>query len=127
MNLENMTWRQAVKRWNSGDTVWSAELGGIGPGYEQAIQILLWTILARWPETLNLSSDSTIKKYPDDYTRHVHQVVAEIDDKCGGLTGAQVDAAKSTAYQFMVYGYSEMMAKLEDDRKILVSKDWPTS
>lgn len=34
-----------LKRWDAGQTVWSIEMGGLGPGYEQAIQIAAAEIL----------------------------------------------------------------------------------
>lgn len=119
----NITWKEAAKNWTEGTTVWSAELGGIGPGYEQAIQVLLWEIIARW-KGADLKVDKNVKTYPKDYDDHVENVISDLD-KEHGFSGAQVGAAKATAFQFMAYGYENMMSKLPDDRWILVSKSFP--
>lgn len=121
MMLSNKTWEEAVKDWRAGKTVWSASLGGLGPGYEQAIQVLLWEILARWTGAPPASEDN---KYPEAYNKHVEQVIADLDRF--GFSGAQVGAAKATAYQFMAYGYEHMMDKLPDDRWIQVSRNFPS-
>lgn len=122
-----MTWQECVKQWDKGEAVWSAELGGIGPGYEQTIQILLWEIMSRWgdrplPKPLMTPEGA---RFPDAWEKHVDQVVRALDKDCLGFSGAQVGAAKGTAWQFMTHGYAEMMGKLEQDRHILVSKNWP--
>ena len=122
--IEIDTWQEAAKQWSEGGIVWSAELGGggLGPGYEQAIQILLFEILARWPQDQVLAPAHS--EYPVAYTKHVEAVIGEINASCGGFSDAQVGAAKATAYQFMRYGYRYMMEKLEKDRWIQVCKAW---
>lgn len=116
-------WQREAAKWSKGEIVWSAELGGMGPGYEQAIQCLLWEILVRWkgdaPEVVKGA-----KEYPPAYSVFVDTVVSGLKDF--GFSGAQVGAAKATAFQFMVYGYDHMMAKLPEDRKIMVSRDFPS-
>lgn len=122
--MSKPSWKIEAEKWARGELIWSAELGGIGPGYEQAIQILLWEILARWPHE-TLARNPEAKEYPKEYSEHVEKVVHELDQSCGGFSGAQVSSAQAAAFQFLVYGYNEMMGKLEKDRKILVSKKWP--
>ena len=34
------TAREQVERWDAGQSIWTLEMGGMGPGYEQAIQVL---------------------------------------------------------------------------------------
>jgi hypothetical protein len=112
---------EAIKNWKDGKTVWSAELGGIGPGYEQAIQVLLWEIVSRWDQGEVKDNE---KSYPENYNKHVDGVTNELD-KIFGFSGAQVGVAKATAYQFLKYGYSEMMNKLPDERWIQVDRHIP--
>lgn len=117
-------WKEAAKKWDRDGSVWSASLGGIGPGYEQAIQILLWEILLRWDETRN-PMEKKRNEYTDEYNKHVDTIVHELNDSVLGFSGAQVSAAKGTAFQFIKFGYQHMMAKLPCEREILVSKDFP--
>lgn len=115
---EQKTWQEVARDWRDGQVVWTAELGGMGPGYEQAIQVLLFEIMARWgdrpvPQPIN-------NKYPEEFIKHVDDVTKNLD-KEWGFSGAQVGVAQSTAYSFMHNGYAEMMEKLPEDRKIMVS------
>ena len=111
------TIEEVIEAWKKGDTIWTAELGGMGPGYEQAIQILLFEICC----------DMYGKPLPEkDLTGWGEETVKRLDGACYGFSGAQVRAAKITAYQFLKYGYKEMMDKLPEDRKIMVSRECPS-
>lgn len=114
---------QAIKDWKAGAPVWTAELGGIGPGYEQAIQALLWEFLSRWQHG-KIEMPDGLTSYPSKFSEEFDAVASELD-KDMGFSGAQVGAAKSTAFQFLAYGYEHMMAKLPDDRWIQVSRNFP--
>ena len=111
------TLREAVEDWKTGETVWTAELGGLGPGYEQAIQILLWELCA----------DHLDEPLPpnDMYGDWGKETISRLDEACLGFSGAQVGAAKSTAWKFLKYGYKEMMDKLDKERHIQASKGFP--
>lgn len=126
-NTPKLSWKDVSRKWDAGETVWSAELGGLGPGYEQAIQILLFEILHlcanREPFPLSVGD-----KFSEEYDSVVVEAMNRLEGKMHltGFTGAQVGAAKMTAYQFMSFGYEEMMSKIPDpDRRILVNKDFP--
>lgn len=119
---DKMTWQEVAQKWRKGEIVWSAELGGLGPSYEQCIQILLFEILSEWPDSAPPVAKNG--EYPEDFSAHVERVVTKHDKKLG-FSGAQVGAAKETAYQFMVYGYDEMMSKLPVERRIQVQKWFP--
>ncbi len=107
---------EIVEKWNKGEIVWSVSLGGIGPSYEQAIQELLFGIISSWGDKeLPEPKDD---KYPEEYNKHVDEIVHKL--KGLGFSGAQVSAAKSAAWQFMKYGYYEMMNKAQEDRLIQV-------
>ena len=41
------TVKDLLDTWDSGSTIWSVEMGGIGPGYEQAIQVLMVELCRR--------------------------------------------------------------------------------
>lgn len=114
---------QAVAAWKAGDIVWSAELGGLGPGYEQAIQVLLWEFMAAWGNR-NLPEPEG-ENYPPEFVKAFDEVVHELSPTCGGFSGAQAGAAKGTAWNFLKYGYRHMMEKLPKDRHIMVSRRFP--
>lgn len=115
---------EAIANWKTGNIpVWSASLGGLGPSYEQCIQVLLWETLARWNSELPPVEEG--KKYPEVFEQHFKKVVDELDVKFQ-FSGAQVGAAKVVAFQFLAYGYGTMMAKLPDDRWIQVMRDFPS-
>lgn len=107
-----------TKKWRAGDVIWSAELGGMGPGYEQAIQVLLWELCSRWEGEM---PPSTAKEYPKEFSDFTDIVARDLRD--WGFSGAQVGQAKATAYQFLTIGYADMMNKLPEDRRIMVSDD----
>jgi len=121
MEQEIKTWETEAKNWSEGKTIFSAELGGLGPGYEQVIQILLWEILVRWNDPVSKLTKG--KKYSEYYSDFVNRVIKDVDY---GYSVSQINAAKSTAYKFMVYGYKEMMDTISDDRHIQVSKNFPS-
>lgn len=108
---------EAVKKWKAGEIVWSAELGGLGPSYEQAIQVLLWEICSEWEGPMLKAAGG---KYPEGYSEFVDKIVSKFD-KEWRFSGAQVGAAKQTAFQFLLYGYAQMMNKLPEARHIQVS------
>jgi hypothetical protein len=121
---ENLNFKEAAKRWTNGQSVWSVEMGGIGPGYEQCIQTIIFEALSKWPkETFDLDVDG--KTYPTAFNEWFEPIVSDLD-KSFGFSGAQVGAAKTVVWQFLKYGYAEMMAKAPKDRKILVSRKFPS-
>jgi hypothetical protein len=61
------------------------------------------------------------ENYPIEYEEFSEKIIGELD-KQYRFSGSQVGAAKGTAYQFIKFGYSEMMNKLESDRHLLISK-----
>lgn len=115
---------EAVRKWRSGEIVSTIELGGISPGYEQSIQILLFEICARW-EGPQLTWEEQTKIYPANYTAHVDAVVKLLDPKLG-FSGAQVGAAKATAFQFLCFGFDHMMAQVPSDRRIQTQRHFPS-
>lgn len=127
-NMENITWKEAAKKWVDGSTLWSVSLGGIGPGYEQAIQILVWETIARWGNREFDAVRDAGKCYPVNYSNHFESVVPALEKDCGGFSGMQVGAAKSFAYRIMKNGYAEELGRPDyqkDNRLIQVSKNYP--
>ena len=50
------TVKEALVQWDNGGTLWTVEMGGLGPGYEQAIQI----------GTIELCRLMVDKEFPED-------------------------------------------------------------
>ena len=122
------TIEEAVERWRRGDPVWSVEMGGLGPGYEQAIQIGVFETAGEFldPKKRKLLD----KKEKADGEDGIHEVMDEtlthVSKRCKlGLSGAQAGAIKSMVYKFLKHGYEEMLLKAPQDRLIQVSRDFP--
>jgi hypothetical protein len=117
---------EQVSQWDAGKSIWSLEMGGLGPGYEQAIQIL----------AIEITRDNLGKPLPEtesDQRSFGDATVTRIDAKdangkpsCGGFSGAQVGAAKWLAYKWLSIGPAKLLEDPNaDDRRIQVSQFWP--
>jgi hypothetical protein len=116
-----------LARWDSGRGVWSVEMGGLGPGYEQAIQITTAEVLrhllaagydaAEWSNTDRWQQD---RKQIETYG------FANAQIKRMGLSGAQWGAALSLATCLYRRGPRVALAdEAVKDRLIQVSKHFP--
>ena len=116
------SWQDAVQTWSKGGILASVELGGIGPGYEQAIQILVFEILGSWS---GKGPVVTGGNYSPEYQAHF-QTTAKRLNKVYEFSGAQCGAAKSLAASFINHGYRETLDEAGPDRLIMVSGKFPT-
>lgn len=126
MTYQNMDSEAAVKAWDAGEIVWSVEMGGMGPGYEQCIQICIFECL-RWlvenePDTK--SWDVGEGTWPE--TRDaLYKLTGEVGtERKLGLSGAQGGAALSAATMFYQQGYAKALEKAGSDRRIQVDSKW---
>lgn len=103
--MRALTAHDALAAWDRGDVVWTVEMGGVGPGYEQALQILVWEIIR-------------------DGGKH-EAAVMRAGPGVGGFSGAQVGAARTLAGAFLERGYAQALAEVPQDRWIMVSRSWP--
>lgn len=114
-----------LNRWDSGDSVWSIEMGGLGPGYEQCIHITAAEILR---VMLDKQYDtSTWDKYWKEISNEIENTVLKVPrvEKLG-LSGAQWGAAMNLAT--MLYMHGPIKALTDErikDRLIQVSKFFP--
>lgn len=117
--------KELLARWDEGESIWSLTMGGIGPGYEQAIQILAVELTR---EAL-LSWYHSPKPTEAEVWAKVEPVVRRIDPLCGGFSGAQVGAARKLSWWWLSKGpawvQQEAKRRGEDDRCILVSRTFP--
>ena len=115
--------------WDRGEAVWSVEMGGLGPGYEQVIQILAAECLRfllsdeakdlRWVE----EEDRIAANQAADEHMMDHEAASAL-----GPSGAQMGAAKNLAAQLFFNGPAKALShpSLDKDRLIRVQKDFPS-
>lgn len=94
-----MTTQEMLEAWDRGDIVWSMNMGGMGPGYDQAIQVLAVEIVR--DNIDNPPTKENWDEWGDDSCSRI--------DKDHGFSGAQFGAAKWLASCFIREGYQEAM------------------
>lgn len=116
-----------LERWDAGKTVWSIEMGGLGPGYEQAIQMtaaeLLRFVIEKGYNREALADGETWAIIRDEIQNasFVNPVVDNL-----GLSGAQFGAAMNVAINIYRHGPRFVMNdERVKDRHIQVSKNFP--
>lgn len=124
--LFGATAQEWVDRWDAGRSVWSVEMGGLGPGYEQCIQTMAVEML-RWM----LTSGEPVPEPHED--RKAFEIYGAMMDKDLGWlmeqmgpSGAQWGAARNIASVIYRHGPAKALRMVEDDRHIQVSRDFPS-
>lgn len=121
-NTKPETAAEALEQWDSGRTVWTVEMGGLGPGYEQAIHVTVMEIIRAlkdrpFPEQDDKESFDEVLDLADIAIRDSNEPMTD------GLTGAQAGAAKNLAFVTLRHGWAATMEREEvKDRLIQVSK-----
>lgn len=117
---------EQLERWDAGEIIWTLEMGGLGPGYEQAIQILAIEIV-RDEIGKELPPPSTpLHGWADATAARIDRKLPDGRYSCGGFSGAQVGAAKWLAYQWLHIGPAALLEKTFDKmRSIRVDRFWP--
>lgn len=110
--------KEMIDQWDRGESIWSIEMGGVGPGYEQAIQVAMVEIVRAMLDiqpTSDQENDWAILRAKSA------DVIDELDEKWG-YSGAQVGAARNIAFKFWRHG-PQVVLKDEQvqDRKIQVN------
>lgn len=112
--------------WDAGKPVWSVEMGRLGPGYEQAIQVLAVEML-RWlaekKPVLPEMDESAHTELAETMDAHFHgrPAIAAI-----GYSSAQWGAARNIASCFWAQGPEKALQSAPVDRHIQVSRAWPS-
>lgn len=125
MNFHPITAADALDRWDEGKTVFTIEMGGLGPGYEQAIQVLVFEIVRDYLGKEQTFPPEDSPEFADFSSKFGDETVHRINKKMGGFSGAQVGAAKQIAYRGLVMGWEAMIKSIPQDRLIQVSKSFP--
>jgi hypothetical protein len=124
------TAQEWLDRWDREESVWSIEMGGLGPGYEQAIQITTAELIRI---ILDAGYDCNKWANPDDPTdwnrdrEKIQDAAFENETlKPLGLSGAQYGAALFLAAKLCIYGPKKLMTDPKiKSRKIQVSRRFP--
>lgn len=117
---DNLTCKDAVKYWDAKQTIPSVEMGGIGPSYEQCIQIGTIEVVRYWLDKLD-KDISNWKRFSEVTEK---QVLHKINDNLGGLSGAQAGAIMNLSFKYLTDGWSKTLHD-NKDRMIMISKFWP--
>lgn len=127
---------EALAAWDRGDEVETVEMGGMGAGYEMAIQCVVFELLR------GIEADPDLKKaivetpkgerfdpsVTDKLDALTHAADAKDPDtgkyKLGGLSGAQAGAAQNLAITLVARGFDAARTEVPD-RLIFVRKQDP--
>lgn len=114
--------RDLLARWDEGRNIFTISMGGLGPGYEQAIRCICMEIIRDKIDKPFPTTNDELKTWGDD-------TLSRLDDNLRGCTGAMWSAARSLAYNFLKLnpvGAIEVYEKAgKSDRIIQASKNWP--
>jgi hypothetical protein len=92
MNVDEL-----IEAWDRGETITTLTMGGLGPGYEQAIQIAA-VEFARATEGLDGTPNS--EEASQAFRARCDLALKNHDEKLGGITGAMFEAASWLAWQW---------------------------
>lgn len=111
----------ALERWDKGESVFSVEMGGLGPGHEMAIQGLAFELM----RAMNGFADWEDDKKKRELIESLDPIISECNKKpWGGFSGAQVGVAKVLAARVCKAGYRNALRDpaLDEHRLIQVCK-----
>jgi hypothetical protein len=116
-----------LAKWDCGQSCWTVKMGGLGPGYEQAIQVTMAQVLRHMVERAYDAS-----AWSDDATWRRDMEAIRLTDSPiprsirWGLSGAQWGAAMSLASAIYMRGpIAALGSEPLKDRLIQVSKHFP--
>lgn len=126
VQLYGATIEEWLQRWDSGRSVWSISMGGLGPGYEQAIQVTVVEVLRHmvaeqydadsWEDTGWKRDREKIEAWS-----FKHEPITKL-----GLSGAMWGAAMNLACMLYRHGPVKVITdERVKDRHIQVSKNFP--
>lgn len=113
---------EALAKWNADELVTTIEMGGLGPGYEQGIQIGVFELLndLKGVEIPFSDKEAAHKLIEETFYKTIARV-KELD----GISGAMAGASMHIAYMFRLHGYSEAINMADQDRRIMCKRSFP--
>lgn len=114
-----------LAKWDAGEPIWTIELGGLGPGYEQAIQVAA-VEMARAGAAFVPTGEAEVDNRAWDEL--CTDVLRKHDEALCGLSGAQYGAARWLAWQWCHRGGPGRLqerAKEHGGTSIMVSRTFP--
>ncbi len=121
---------QALKAWKAGEPVFTCEMGGMGPGYEQCIQVMAFDMIEAmeanpfdW-KAYDAATDDKKAVLWETYRDKIDAATKATVERLGP-SGAQFGAALSLAAMVHRHGYAGAMATVPQDRLIQASRSFP--
>ena len=114
---------EAIEWWDSGKSLFSIECGGLGPGYEQALQIAGMELVRGFKDaSIDWEDEERMDGLDDEMNKYMwaNPIVKKL-----GLSGAQAGAAKNIACVFIRNGWEKGLEITPKDRRIQISKNFP--
>jgi hypothetical protein len=99
--------KNALAQWDASEILWSIEMGGLGPSYEQCIQASAWEIIR---DNIN----KTLKK--SDWKKFGEKTLNRIDKKFGH-SGGTWGSAKWLAWRILDEGYDNFIERARKDKE----------
>jgi hypothetical protein len=126
---------EALAAWDAGEEVQTVEMGGLGDGYEMAIQCVAFELMRALrddPDLRRMNEETPDNgSFPQEFKDKLDTIVSGLDAKdangrygMGGLSGAQVGAARNIAVNLTRHGYANAREKVPD-RLIFVRRQDP--
>ena len=116
---------EAVEAYDRGESLWTVEMGGLGPGYEHCIQVGAIELVRKMVgQPLPPDDDSEASKSArcEWAQAELHEVDREQRLR---LSGAQAGAIRTLAFRAIRDGWTAMVNSAPLDRRIQFSKAWP--
>jgi hypothetical protein len=110
-----------LSRWDRGDTVWTVVLGGLGPSYDQCINIAVAEVVRALLVMKPTLEAGALSK--DDGARLEEALLETLKEV--GLSGAQFGGARGFGFQLYAQGPMKAIQLYPEDRHTMASKVWP--
>jgi hypothetical protein len=132
--MEQETVDDLLAAWDAGGTIWTVEMGGLGPGYEQALQIAAVEFARAGKAMTRTDNDEADYKA---FGALCDAALKSFDEQVGGLSGAQYGAAKWLAWRWCFGGGPKRLIEVfraesakrgeKSDRVIQCSRTYPVA